>query len=466
MKKQFLILMGIALLYFVLFTGVFSLFQRKGIYQNTLGVIAENYERVGGWDHYEIRKAAIPFVELKNDRFETWDAAIYKCISERMYVKEVECYGSVRAAFFPLFPLYWKAIGTTPIGISVINYFTFALSLALLVLLVLQTAWKYKCLIYFVLLSFPSVIIFCIPYTEALFMLTFTIAAIGLIKNNYGVFFMGCLLLAMVRPATVFVLLAILAVEVFILLKNRNYRTFIREALLKTTPFALGYFCALSIQRISSGSWTALLDAQQFWSGKLQRVEGISDWSIEGFGLSVFAVFGVCIPLLLFVLYLGVRWKKKETTEYLARVGAYNIHYLFMVSAFYLIGMFVFTVLTSGGNLHSFFRFTLASPPFYCVALVFLNYLSHRSVNQSLVAFTVMLVALLVFLNSVAYGGERLNFSFAGLYMLLATSFFLLLVQRIPLITSTVIAATVIVLNTVWNTYLLNAFLSNGWVFT
>ncbi|MFH1297042.1 MAG: hypothetical protein ABIJ04_07195 [Bacteroidota bacterium] len=466
MKKQFTYLISIGILNFFLFGGVFKLLQNDKIYHNTLGVISENYERIGGWDNYEIKKTSKPFLQIKNDNFETWDAGIYKCISERMYKTENECYGKVRAAFFPLFPILWKITNSTPIGISIINYFLFIISIAFLVMFLLKTTIPNKLVTYSILITLPSTIIYYIPYTEALFLFTMTVAAIGIIKKKYWMFVVGSFLLSMVRPATVFILVAIMLAELIILIKNRNYRLLINEIIFKSLPFLIGYFCAIFIQYLYSDSWTALIEAQKYWAGEVRLIKGITDWSVEGFGLSSFAIFFVCLPVMLFVLFLFIKWNKIAIREFILKIKNYNIEYLFLISIFYLMGIFIFTLITSGGNLHSFFRFTLASPLFYIAVLALLNYLFEKPVKIFVLLFIILNLFLILFLNFVDYGGGRMQFSFFGLYMFIVTGLFIIIKNIISQPTQIVIMLVLIVLNTIWNAYLLNTFFSNGWIFT
>lgn len=466
MKRQFAYLISIGILNFFLFIGVFKLLQNEKIYNNTLGVISENYERIGGWDNYEIKKTSKPFLQIKNEYFKTWDAAIYNCISERMYSPDNDCLGNVRAAFFPLFPVLWKITYSSPIGISIINYFLFILSIAFLVLFLVKTTLFNKLVTYAILITLPSTIIYYIPYTEALFLFTMTVAAIGIIKKKYWMFFAGSFLMSMVRPATVFILIAIVFAELIILFKNKNYRLFINEIIFKSIPFMIGYFCAIFIQYLFSGSWTAFIEAQKYWAGGVHIVKGFSDWSIEGFGLSSFAIFFVCLPGMLFTLFLLINRNNKTTGDYILKIKNYGIGYLLLISIFYLIGIFAFTLITSGGNLHSFFRFTLASPFFYIAVLIFLNYLYEKPVKVFVLIFIILNVLLILFLNFVDYGGGRIQFSFFGLYLFIATGLFLIIKKIISQPTQIVIILALIILNTIWNTYLLNVFFSDGWIFT
>lgn len=466
MLRQFAYLMSIGILNLFLFTGVFKLLQNEKIYQNTLGLISNNYERKGSWGNYEIGKTSKAYLPIKNEYFETWDAAIYKCISERMYSPENDCMGNVRAAFFPLFPALWKITNASPIGISIINYFLFILSIALLVLFLLKASIGDKILTYAILISLPSVIIFYIPYTEALFLFTMTVAAIGILKKKYMIFFAGGLLMSMVRPATAFILIAIACVELMILIKNRNYRLFLKEIILKFLPFIIGYLSTVVIQYFYTGSWTAMIEAQKHWSGGIKLIKGFSDWSVEGFGLSSFTILFVCLPAILFIFLLVINWRKKATGDYIQKIKARDIEYLFMISILYLAGIFAFILITSGGNLHSFFRFTLASPFFYIVVLIFLNYLSEKPLKLFFIIFIILIVFLILFLNFVDYGGERMRFAFSGLYLSIVTSLFLLTKKMILRPFQIAIIFVLIILNTIWNTYLLNVFFSDGWVFT
>ena len=327
MKKQFTILFIIGVLNLLLFFGIYKLFQNDKIYHHTLGIVSQNYERTGDWNNFEIKRTSKPFVQIKNENFETWDAAIYKCISERMYISEKEFYGQVRAAFFPLFPMLWKLTRSSPLIISIINYLIFIISIALLVLVLLNTTFDNKVIAFAIFITLPSVIIYYIPYSESLFLFTLMLATIGIIKKKYWIFLIGCTLLAMVRPATVFVLIAIFFAELLIFLTQKNFRLFIKEVTVKSLPFILGYLCTIIIQYLYSGSWRALLDAIKYWH-PLVCFSHFSDWSVEGFGLSIFAIFFICIPSIVFLLSLFLFRGKSFIYDYLGKMKDYKNEYL------------------------------------------------------------------------------------------------------------------------------------------
>jgi hypothetical protein len=465
MKNQIIIYIAISVLNLFLFLGIFSLLQNSGVYYQTLGKISHNYERTGDWNNYKIVQVNKPYIEINNSNLLWWDAPIYQCISKNMYTEEEACYGKVRAAFFPLFPLLWKATNSSAISISVINYFLFAAGLALMMIYFFK-AKPYKTFsTYIVLLTLPTVIIFYIPYTEAIFMFCMNIAAIGLLKSKYQLYFIGALLTAMVRPATVFILFAILIAEALIGLRHQHLKLYLKDSFLKGLPFGLGYLAALGIQYLSSGSWLAFSDAHAYWSGGLQKIGAIVDWSIEGFGMNAFSIVMISLPALAFCLYVFFSVFAKSS-KFLNTLKENKVNYIFLVSMLYLAGILIFTGLTSGGNLHSYFRFTMASPLFYLGAIILLGYLSQTRSRYHLLIFSLALGLLIIFMNSVPYGGQRFTFAYMGQYLLVITSLFLLLRKYLPQKVDIAILTVFVFMNSVWTTYLLNAYMSNGWLFT
>ncbi len=461
MKKTFFILTAVGVLNILLFIGIFYLLQNEKIYNHTLGLISRNYERTGGWDDFEIKKVSKPYQEIENENILTWDAAIYNCIAQRMYVKENECYGNVRAAFFPLFPLLWKMTGLSPVGISLLNYAFFIVSIAVCMLF-LKLPLRDKIMYYWLLISMPFTIIYYIPYTESLFLLTILGAIIGIIKKKYWLFFSACLLAMTVRPAVIFVLFAFLFVEFIILIQNKDALSFFKRVTKIAIPFILGFIISLFIQYISSGSWNAFFEAQKYWSGQLQWIKNISDWSVEGFGMSVFALFFVCIPSLCCLISLFFPNNKKMIH------GLQNSTpvYLFLLCVFYFTGIFLFTLFTSGGNLHSFYRFILATPFFFISTLLIIDRINGKSIIPILLLFLSCFLLMILFLFCTDYGGERIQFSFLGLYLLIVISLFILIRQKLPLVLQVIVSGELICSSLVWNTYLLNMFMSNAWIFT
>lgn len=465
MKKQIIILCSLTILSILLFISIFRLFQNDKIYSNTIGLVSQNYERTGGWNDYKISKVSKPYLKIENDNFLQWDASIYNCIKKNDYKSEDSCYGKVRAAFFPLFPFLWKMTGASPIIISILNYLIFILALSLLIIYLLPNNIYLRATTFILLITFPTSVIYMIPYTESLFMLCMTIAAIGLLKDKYPLYFIGALLLAMVRPATIFVLLAIISSEIFFFLKKGDIKCSLKNIISKSLPFLIGYLIVIILQHLSSGSWTAFLDAQKYWTVGFQRIVNISDWSIEGFGMNTFSIFFIAIPAMGFLIYLGLRIKSKKQSM-VKLIDKTNKNHLLLISLFYLVGILLFSVLTAGGNFHSLFRFIICSPLFFIVVLILISKISSIDTKLLALVFTTLFLLLFTYMSLVEYGGDRLQFSFIGLFMLVITSCYILFRRFLSIKLDLIALSLIVIINTVWNTYMLNMYLSNGWIFT
>ncbi|HTA84410.1 MAG TPA: hypothetical protein VK783_15805 [Bacteroidia bacterium] len=460
-RKLFLI----SILNLVLFLFIYFALQHYTVYTHTLGKVSQNYQRFGDWQNPDIRRVSQPYIAITNDNFENWDAAIYKCIKQTMY-SDTGCYNKIKGAFFPLFPIIWKISSLNNIGISVFNYLLFTLSIALLLIHFLKTDDTGKLFIYSLCISLPSVIVYYIPYTESLFLFCMALTVLGLEKNKYYLYFIPALLLAMVRPATIFVLIAFLVIESVQFITTRNIKMFFKNSALKTAPFALGYLLVIFIQFLSSSSWATFLNAGTYWSGgAIHKITGISDWSAEGFGLSSFSIFFICIPAIVYLAYTLIN-STARVQNYAAGEVQKNDSYIFLVSLVYLSAMLVFTLLTSGGNFHSFSRFILNSPLFYLALIFLLNHLTALNKNIILLLWAIPLCLLIGFLFSVGFGGSRFDFSYTGLYLYILLYLFFLFRNRLSFRAQLFICAILILSSTVWNTYLLNMFFNQAWIFT
>ncbi len=469
MRKDALYFSLITLVNLLIFAGIFAFLQDSGNYLHTLGKISKNYERTGSWDKSRISKVSKPYQKINEEKLSGWDADIYNCIKEHMYSNDEGCYSKVRGAFFPLFPLLWRWTHTGFQGISLINYLLFSLSIGLLIHFLSKAGSFQKAILFALLISLPSTVIFYIPYSEALFLFTMTLAVIGLTREKYSLYFIGSLLLAMVRPASLFILIAVILVEVVFYAVPGNSKKTMQNLIRKALPFFTGFILVWLIQFVWSSSWTTFMDAGKHWEGGfLQTIKSISDWSVEGFALSSFSLFFVCFPAMAISFYSLI--KRKSKLDFISVNGKRDendtLQFLFLISTYYLAGILAFTLFTSGGNLHSFFRFTLASPPFYILSVLLFNKYHSKHESNSLIIALFSTFFLVLFLYLTTYGGNRTDFSFWGMYLFILNYFFFLLMGRLRRSSKVVLLITLVFLNLIWNTYMFNIFLSKGWIFT
>jgi len=462
MQRELGVLLSTGLLCFALFWGVFSALQNQTFFDDTLGTVAHSYERTDTEMGFKISEKPTPYVAVTQEKYLRWDAEIFSFIRDRNYVLEEEFRGEVRSAFFPLFPFLWKTTGLSPRGVSVLNYFIFILSMALLFAYLQPKApiknnlkWPF----FIALITLPTTIVYHIPYSESLFMLCMTVVVIGVLKEKYGMYFFGALLLAMVRPATVFVLISLLAIEAFSFVRARDSNALIKNSILRGAPFVLGYLLVFFIQWTTSGSWTSFFDAHLMWASGLPENTGITDWSVEGYGMNVFSIFLIAIPAC--VLSGKIIWENRGNKME-------KRDYVLLSSLLYISGILICTILTSNGNIHSLFRFIMASPLFYIAAIVlFYDFEKSKSTFiKSNVIFFGLCISMLVFMTLVSYGGHVFQFKFLGMLLLMGYTFFAINHKRLNRAFRVVVFCALTLTSTVWNTYLLNMMFCNGWTFT
>ena len=309
------------------------------------------------------------------------------------------------------------------------------------------------------LITLPTTIVYHIPYSESLFMLCMMVVIIGVLKEKYGMYFFGALLLAMVRPATVFVLISLLAIEAFRFVSKRDSNALIKNSILRGAPFVLGYLLVFFIQWTTSGSWTSFFDAHLMWASGLPENTGITDWSVEGYGMNVFSIFLIAIPAC--VLSGKIIWENRGNKME-------KRDYVLLCSLLYISGILIFTILTSNGNIHSLFRFIMASPLFYIAAiLLFYDFekLKPTSIKLNTI-FIALCISMLAFVALVSYGGNVFQFKFLGMLLLMGYTLFAINYKRLHRPFRVVVFCALTLTSTVWNTYLLNMMFCNGWTFT
>jgi hypothetical protein len=427
--------------------------QSPTIYHQTLGKISHNYQLVEKDGHWNIEEVKKPFISITHENILQWDGRIYHCIKERGYDSTPGCYHNVRGAFFPLFPWVWKGLGNQHWLVCLLNYFVFAISILFLIQWKTPDLNHNKPVFYILFLTLPSSIIFFLPYTESLFFIFTIIALFGIQNGKEKWYFFGAFLLALTRAASIFVLLGFLLTEVVLLWKGQDLKSFLKACIKRAAPFLIAYFFVWLVQFFQSGSMMHFFEAHALWPKPSGWPQKISDWSKEGFGLNIYSLLFVGLFATLYLLF----------TIWYARKEWIKRHYVLMTSLFYIGGIMLFKV-CSGGNLHSTFRFIMATPFFYILAMHLLG--KRKNIYQTFVWFGGGIIILILALTLIKYGHPRFSFSYAGLYLSLiwtgTLAFSALLCDKIKYILVTFLWFA----NAIWISYLFNGYISEGWIFT
>jgi hypothetical protein len=461
-RKPILTFILIVVFFPLLFLSLFTLLQDDQIYNSTIGRISNNYVYTGNWDKHQIVEEKVAYTELCTENLEYWDAMIYNEIKNDMY-EPTNGEENQKPAFFPLFPMIWKISGLDSMGIMLLNYIFFAAGLFILFQLFVdpkETAYYLTfCLV------FPSSVIFMIPYSEACFFLLFSIAAYGAVKKNYLLYFIGILLMAMTRPAGLFAGIAILAADLCISVRDRKKTgELVISALKKIFPFIVGFLSALFIEFLYTEDFFSLFEAQKSWGGHFSLPTKISDWSIEGFGITTFSVFFISIPCLIFTMYLLYSSAGKRPSS--PKEEGREADFIFYTSVFYVAGMFLFLLFYSGGNLYSYSRLTLATPFFFCIVLALKRKIEMLKPGKAALGFLSAAGIMTIVLLRIDFGKPLLSYKYTGLYLALALSLLILVRlfyndKRIGYVFFPIAFIAVL-----WQTYLLNMLLSDAWIFT
>ncbi len=453
---------------FTAFMAIYQLLQQKAIYNNTLGKITLNYVRIDSNGSSFIRETKIPFTRFEEKKAINWDTKYYFSIRDSMYASNSTAV-IYRYAFYPFFPLVWKVSHTNVHGIVFLNYLFFGISLILLCSIFLKGN-KSEMFYFIVALLLPSSISFYLPYTESMFMLTFSIALIGLLKKKYWLFFIALFCCSMTRPSALILAAVFMCINLLNLFYHKKILWFLKDFCLTIMPILLAWLTVILIQYYYSSSWNTYNIACSFWPKDNNLYRYTSDWSIEGFGMTAFAIFAFVIPACIYGVVWGVSSilgdEKENGTSLFSGNEKYLKLFLFNVSSIFIIGFILFNIQTSGYVLNGIHRYTLASPFFFIILFQLPEKLKSVPFKYKLSGFIIVFISIAIFLLSTEYAGNLFRFKYLGLYLLLTLMFYLVIESHVSRRVKLALLILIIIPCLVWHAYLFNMYLGDAWIFT
>ncbi len=246
----------LAVLLLIVSFGMFKAMEQPAVYHRTLGKIAPGYVLNGE----SITEVSRPFTAPAEMNYYRWDVKFYKQIRDHSYLNQQPVDerwqpGDSRIyAFFPLFPWVWKLSGLSSAGIGVLNYVFFVVSLLILQSLFMKSR-EGRTLFFLAALLLPVTVVYHMPYTEAVFMLCFSLAVYGLMKNRYWLVFIALFCWGATRPAMGVALIAFLSLDMYAWLKHRRFKKLIADLFRKVIPAALGTLLVAVLQYNYTGKW-------------------------------------------------------------------------------------------------------------------------------------------------------------------------------------------------------------------
>ncbi len=431
--------------------GANLLFQNKTVYDKTIGKYITQIQKVNG----EMTAPDKAFESITKDKLIRWDAVHFLFIRDNHY--DQNKVGDYIFAFFPLFPFVWELSGLSTVGICLFNFLLFVASLILLFeALGISLKTKEIFLKYIVLISLPGTVVFFLPYAESVFFFTISVAFYGAMKNRYLFYFAGMMLCSMARPAAVIIGMAIISKDIFMFITTKEYYSLPKKIFMNVLPVIVGTVLIGAVQYYyNPAHFFNFIHVHKYWEHTLQLPRNLRDWSQEGFSMNVALVF-ILIPMLIFFLAKNI-FVKRETQ---------NIQDdLFNFSVFYIVGSAFFILLFQGGNLHGLFRYVVCTPFFFVFCILSFERFNKLISNEKLALFIFTFLPAL-FTYSVASYLSAWEFYSMGFFLVFLNFIFLFYMQPFEKLFSKIFFALVLVFNIVWNVYMLNCYLNDGWIFT
>lgn len=431
--------------------GANILFQNKTVYDKTIGKHITQIQKVNG----EITAPDKAFEKVTNENLIRWDAVHYQFIRDNHY--DQTKVGDYIFAFFPLFPLIWELSGLSAIGIAVFNFLLFFSALILLFkALDISLDRKENLMKYITLLTLPGTVCFFIPYTESVFFFTMCLAFYGIMKEKYLLYFTGMMLCCMTRPAAVIIGAALVSKDIYMFITSKEYYSLPKKMVMNVLPMVIGTLIISAVQyKYDPSQFFHFYHVNKYWDHKLQMPRNLRDWSQESFSLNVASLF-LLVPLMIYLLAKNVFVKTATLNK---------SDELFNFSIFYLLGASFFILLFQGGNLHGLFRYVLCTPFFFAFCILSFERFSKLESNQQLALFVFTFLPALFTYSFASFLAEWQFYSI-GFFLVFLNFIFLFYLQPFKNVLSKIVFGLVLLFNIVWNVYMLNCYLNDGWIFT
>ena len=479
-KRQCLTIIGLCTAWLCAVALCFALLQNRVIYNAVSGVV-ETYRVEQAEDGSKIvTLEKQPFNRIENERLLHWDAGHYVVLSQHLYDPEYVWPGCV--AFFPLFPMVWRITGLSPIGICLLNFVLFVVGLLVLIAATTKAADKYWQR-FAVLLCMPFLVIFLIPYSEALFFLCISVGLYGLLRNRYWLYFVGFMLGCMTRAAGSILLVAWLIADILYALQYRlPWRQLLRNLALHLAPIVAGVAVVMLIQGVSGHAGLFAFAGAQFEWGKEWSLPSwpLTDWSDESKSVTQPLLFILFLPALAWLcvrLISSARGGRPQQVietnnnnyqpryEVVANGGSPqdSAWLVRVLSVLVFVGNIVLALFTQKGCMFSQARLLTCTPFFFFLMMDFGGALCDPSrevkVWRWVIIGFMVLAALLC--HRMLFKAQTLGTLLVFLMTVLV--FFTPFKSKVA---NRVLLGVTLFLNVYWTAYLFNCYLSGSWIFT
>ncbi len=376
-----------------------------------------------------------------------WDAG---CFID--YVKNGYTYADPifnNTGIFFLFPWIWRLLHVGAVGISIVNYLFFAFGFTLL-----AKIYKISTMEKLVWLSIPTVYIMYIPYSEALFFLLMTIAFYGINTKNIWLIWIGLFLAALTRATAIFLLPALLIMELLGNFNNAWHKLFLNYLFFYALPILSGLAFFVWYQHHVTGVWFVYFIQQQKTEGHIFNMPIMPLSSMEGprmLWISALAVFCCFISIIVLGKKIFHRlFKNAIEVDKLLVLSLVFLGITLYKTVFYNPIWRTGTTLTIGIN-----RYVFATPFFY----IFLHHFTNRyNPYKAIDYITIFIICNIVWLSCGSYLHIQ-NFIFFNFLTLIVFTYMLMANKKFDLPPIWAVAMNLLFQITMFQQYLSGLYL-------
>ena len=445
-NRKPLVFSSFVVLYFALVLCVHLLMQNNDVHYLFRKILPTYEVSLDESWNKTITNSNKPFEKITSEKMTVWDGSHYNFIKEEMY-SDIKNF-----AYYPLFPLFWKATGLSTLGISLLNILLFAAGMFVMFKIFSHTLSLKHLLL---LLCVPYMVIFMMPYSESLYFLFIALGLYGILKQKYWLYFLGFLLASMTKSSSLLFVILFLCLEGLNALNHRSVSLFFKKLLKAVFPVVLGMFLAMAFQWfMGAPSFFQSIISQKYWGKSLSLPTlPFSFWSNESRSITVPFLFMYFVPMLVVVFrefFLSLKAKEKKELD--------NWKYVRLICIVFLLGNVFTALFTQHGGLYSLARYLLATPFF--VFLLFDTLNRDRKNILQMLYFSIGLITIIICRD------YFVKADFLGSYFVIITSLLVFFHRFFNTKILYTLLVIVLLLNVCWTSYMFNCFLLDGWIFT
>lgn len=267
-------------------------------------------------------------------RVDWFDTAQY------LHLKKEGYSATWRTAFFPGFPLFWRALGLEVWGIALVNAGLWAVSMVFL-----RLSGAVQGVSLWLAALAPSMVFFFIPYSESLFLFATLPVVVGLQRKKRFITLCGVFLAALVRPTAAVLIPALFVARWY---RDKSFKGAVTETLPEAVAGLVAVAAVFTVQYQSTGEWFTFFTAQRSWGNGF----GLPELPLSTYGGDIIMLYDGA------ALFTGLAAGVTVVRQSLGRRRLHAVH-VFGMTALAITALLI--LFSRGGGVFSLNRFIFAT---------------------------------------------------------------------------------------------------------